>query len=143
MYPNDPGGWPPPQVPQPPVSPSPYGPVSGSPYSPAPYGAPQPVVVVQPGPPTSGLAVASMVLGIVGLLSSCCAFGIPSILAVVFGHAGLNATKGGARGGQGMAVAGLVMGYIVFVPAIVLSVYLVFAGGLAAVSGTPTPTPTP
>lgn len=62
---------------------------------------------------TNGMAVASLVLGIVGVVT----FGfivIPSVLAVIFGHLGLSNIKksGGELGGRGMAIAGLVLGYI-------------------------------
>jgi hypothetical protein len=133
-----------------PFPPQPYSPpysappVSGYPQSPAGYpqspaGYPQqgypappmyqPMVVGHLGPPTSGWAVASMVLGIVGLLLVFCAWGVPSLLAVIFGHIGLAETKRGEKSGQGMAVAGLVLGYILIGPAILIAVL----GGLSAV----------
>ena len=57
---------------------------------------------------TSGPAVASLVLGIVWV------FWIGSILAVVFGHVALSQIKRsyGAVRGRGLAVAGLVLGYL-------------------------------
>jgi len=57
---------------------------------------------------TSGLAIASMVLGILWL------WWIGSILAVVFGHISLKqiGESNGTQGGRGMAIAGLVLGYI-------------------------------
>ncbi len=57
---------------------------------------------------TSGLAIASMVLGILWL------WWIGSILAVVFGHVALKqiGESNGSQGGRGMAIAGLVLGYI-------------------------------
>ena len=57
---------------------------------------------------TSGLAIASMVLGILWV------FFIGSILAVIFGHVALSQIKksGGSVRGRGMAIAGLVLGYI-------------------------------
>jgi hypothetical protein len=75
--------------------------------------------------PTSGLATASMVLGIIGLLVGWCSFGLPSFIAVFLGHAALKETKTGIRGGHGMAVAGLILGYIVAVPAAVFTVFLI------------------
>jgi hypothetical protein len=114
----------------------PYG---VQPYPPA---YPPPVLVVQVQPPqTSGLAVASLVLGILGVVSSCCSFGIFSILAIIFGHVGLVETRRGAKAGQGMAVAGLVLGYVVFLPAVLFSIFFLVGGGLAAVTAHPTPTP--
>lgn len=57
---------------------------------------------------TNGLAIASMVLGILWL------FWIGSILAIVFGHVSLGQIKrsNGTQGGRGMAIAGLVLGYL-------------------------------
>lgn len=61
------------------------------------------------GQHTSGMAVASLILGILGL------FLIPlifSLLAIIFGGVGMNgASKPGVRG-HGMAVAGLVLGML-------------------------------
>lgn len=99
--------------PQPPAIPS------GTPNSPAPY---QYYPVVVAAPPTSGWAVASLVFGILGVLGGFCLFGIPCIIAVVCGHAGLRETNGGVKGGRGMAQAGLVLGYLVVGPAIFLTV---------------------
>ncbi len=115
---------------------------------PPPAPAPYPPVVVVPtqtvivaATPTSGMAVASMVLAILGLLSSCCAFGIPSILAVIFGHVALAETRHGRKQGRGMAVAGLVIGYLIVVPAIVFSIFMIFGAGMSAVFPHPSPTP--
>jgi hypothetical protein len=83
-------------------------------------------------PPTSGLAVASMVFGIIGLMGGWCVFGLPCLIAVLLGHAGMADTKGGRKQGRGMAVAGLVMGYIIVVPAILFSALFVFAGALGS-----------
>jgi hypothetical protein len=57
---------------------------------------------------TNGLAIASLVLGILWL------FMIGSILAIVFGHISLSQIKksNGTQGGRGMAIAGLVLGYL-------------------------------
>ncbi len=56
---------------------------------------------------TSGLAIASMVLGILWI------FYIGSILAVIFGHIAISQTgKDPTLRGRGMAIAGLVLGYI-------------------------------
>ena len=95
-------------------------------YSPPQMAPSAPVPLVVTLLPTSGLATASMVLGILGLLGGWCVFGIPCALAVLFGHLALAETKKGHKSGNGMAVAGLVMGYIVIGPAIVLSILFVF-----------------
>lgn len=58
---------------------------------------------------TSGMAVASMICGILGLL-----LWLPCIPAIILGHLGLSAIKksAGALGGRGMAITGLVTGYL-------------------------------
>jgi len=58
---------------------------------------------------TSGKAIASMVLGILCWLTP-----IPMILALVFGFQGKKEIdeSGGAIGGGGMAVAGIVLGFV-------------------------------
>lgn len=119
-------------------------PASVSSYPISPYGysyqqaapaAPPMVVpmVVADSRPTSGMAVASMVLGIVGLALGCCSFGIFSILAVILGHVALHQTRDNTVKGHGMAVAGLVMGYILAAPAIFFSIWMVIGGGMAAI----------
>jgi hypothetical protein len=84
------------------------------------YGYPQP-----PPRPSNGLAIASLVCGIVGLL----VFGVVlGPLAVIFGSVGLSRANRGASG-KGMAIAGLVMGSIATVVAIAL-IALAASGGL-------------
>ena len=63
--------------------------------------------------------------------------GIPCILAVVFGDIALNQTKSGKVGGRGMAIAGLVLGYICVIPMIILT-FVVFGlfFGAAGAAGT-------
>lgn len=55
---------------------------------------------------TNGLAIASMVLGILWL------YWLGSILAVIFGHCALAQIRRTGEGGGGLAVAGLVLGWI-------------------------------
>lgn len=59
-------------------------------------------------PKTNGLAVTSMILGILWV----CWLG--SILAVIFGHVALSQIKksNGTQQGRGFAIAGLVLGYL-------------------------------
>ncbi|MDT0532303.1 DUF4190 domain-containing protein [Micromonospora sp. DSM 115977] len=91
-------------------------------------------------PPASGVAVASMVLGILGVLGGWCLFGLPCLLAVILGHVGLHETRDNTKSGRGMAVAGLVLGYVFVVPMILLTI-MVFFGGLIG-AATPSTTPT-
>jgi hypothetical protein len=91
---------------------APGGPWPSPGYPPPGYQPPgyqQPVVVYQqlpPKRPTDGLAIASMVLGIVWV------YWIGSILAVIFGHVALRRIAREGKAGRGMAIAGLVLGYI-------------------------------
>ncbi|MFI5891780.1 DUF4190 domain-containing protein [Actinoplanes sp. NPDC051513] len=120
-----PPGYAPP--PPPGYAPPGYGP-------PGAYPPPQPYqqVVMAVAAPTSGWAVASLVLGIIGLLGGWCAFGIPCLLAVVLGHIGYHETKRGAKSGKGLAVAGLVMGYICVVPGVLFTLWVIGAGTYGA-----------
>lgn len=114
-----------------------YPPQSPAPgYGPPSYPAPTPMRFVA-ARPTSGLAVASMVLGIVGVLGGWCLLGVPCVLAVILGHFALPATRGGEVGGRGMAVAGLVLGYVVVIPSI-LVFFMIFGTALLGAAGSTT-----
>ena len=60
--------------------------------------------------PTSGLAIASLVFGVLGI-TACM---LPGILAIVFGHMAMGPThpEKGNMSGRGLAVAGLILGYL-------------------------------
>jgi Domain of unknown function (DUF4190) len=82
------------------------------------------VVYVQQ-PKTNGLAVASLVLGIIWI------YWIGSILALIFGYnaKGQIDRSNGMQGGRGLAVAGIVLGWVgVGTLAIVLIAALIAAG---------------
>lgn len=93
---------------------------SAPPASPAPYGQ-YPQYVVAVSPPVSTWSVVSLIFGIIGVLGGFCLLGIPCIVAVITGHAGLIDSKNG-KGGRGLAIAGLVMGYLFIVPAVIVLV---------------------
>ena len=69
---------------------------------------PQPYGYGYPPPPrrTNGLAIASMVLGIVWL------YWIGSILALVFGYIARRQIRQRGESGDGMAIAGIVLGWV-------------------------------
>jgi hypothetical protein len=84
---------------------TPYGQPNGAvppPYG-QPYGYGYPYV---PPQRTNGLAIASMVLGILWL------YWIGSILALVFGYIAKNQIRERGESGGGMATAGIVLGWI-------------------------------
>ncbi|MFI6510725.1 DUF4190 domain-containing protein [Streptosporangium sp. NPDC050855] len=78
-----------------------YGPGGYDPYGNyGGYGPPQ-----QRG--NNGMAIAALVMGIVGLFSC----GLPSIVGVVLGHISMGQIKRTGEEGRGMAVAGLALSY--------------------------------
>ena len=93
-------------------APQPSQPVAQTPVPPPP--APYPVAEQ-----TSGKALASMITGIFGLL-----FFFPAIAAIILGHISRSEIRksNGRLGGNGMATAGLVMGYgmIAMIPFILI-----------------------
>ena len=76
-------------------------------------------------PKTSGLAIASVICGPLGFLTA----GLSGIAAIITGHMALGAIKrsGGFIKGTGMAITGLVTGYIS-----ILILPIAFLAGLAA-----------
>ena len=95
---------------QPQYGQAPYGsPAYGQPPQqggyPAPYGAPAGYPYAPPQR-TNGMAIASMVLGILWI------YWIGSILALVFGYMAKNQIRQRGEAGAGMATAGIVLGWI-------------------------------
>ncbi|NNM30058.1 MAG: DUF4339 domain-containing protein [Akkermansiaceae bacterium] len=66
-----------------------------------------------PAPPVSGLAIASLVCGILGLVS-CYVHALFALPAVICGHMAMGRIKAapGEVGGRGLALGGVIMGYI-------------------------------
>lgn len=104
------------QQPGPEVPYQPYGPGPEAPQTPSPYGPPSgPYPQYQQGPypygypassSTNGLAIASLVCGIVWVC------GLGSIAAIVCGHIGRSQIRRDRSQGAGMALAGLILGYV-------------------------------
>jgi hypothetical protein len=122
-YPSAPGAYPstPGAYPNPPQS---YG--YSYPQPAAPYG--QPVGFAQGGygmpaqPSTNSLALTSMILGIsaavVGFFGLFLSFFMllafpAAVAAVITGHIGLSTTKKTGQSGAGMALTGIIIGYVV------------------------------
>jgi hypothetical protein len=79
------------------------------------------------------LAVWSFVLSLMGLL--CCG-GLTAIPAVICGHVAVSRIGNPPRkSGKGLAIAGLVLGYIGILWLLLVLVYVVFFGGLAVIMG--------
>lgn len=79
--------------------------------------ASMPPAVPPSGPPAAGLAITSMVLGILSFLGCFIFTGIPAIITGHIAHS-RSRKRPEQYGGDGFAIAGLVMGYasLVFVP---------------------------
>jgi hypothetical protein len=120
-------------IPPPPGSPPPTPPgygqqPPGSPQQPPPgyaaYGTP--TNQVKQG--TAGMAIASLVLSLVGLVPCFWGLQIPGLLGVIFGLVGMSQTKNGARGGRGLAIAGLVIGIILLLACAAFWSYVLASG---------------
>jgi len=70
-----------------------------------------------PAPPTSSLALASLIAGILGWVALPL---LSSLVAVITGHMAKREIQaaGGDLGGDGMATAGLVLGYVQLIPSL-------------------------
>ena len=82
-----------------------------------------------PQRPTNGMAVASLVLGIIGLVFC----GLTSIPGVICGHVAIARIKRTGEEGHGLAVAGLVMSYITIIMWLLL--WVIFGGMWLALLG--------
>lgn len=89
---------------------------------------PLPPSVPQPQPKTSGFAIASLVLGIFGIICIAPVFG--AILALIFGGVALNkiGKSNGALKGRGQAIAGIVLGGVglLLIPVILIVSAMLF-----------------
>lgn len=85
--------------------------------------------------PTPGTAIASLVLGILTIVS--CYFGVLFVIpAIICGHIALNQIKasGGRFQGKGLALAGLIMGYIWLGLCVLFIIGMVVFGAFASVT---------
>lgn len=112
------------------------------PFQPGQPGGYQPPPGYQPygGPPAipanSGMAVASLVLSLVGIIPCFWLFQVPGLLGVIFGFVGLGQTKDNARRGRGMAIAGLVVGFVLLALCAIVWIYFATSGNCHRVGGT-------
>jgi hypothetical protein len=105
------------------------------PVSPAPVAttAATPAVVV-PQRKTEQLAVLSLIFSILGLCGFCCGFFLMAAIAgIVCGHVALSRIKANPQlEGHGLAMAGLVIGYVAVASWLV---WILLFGGLAVLQG--------
>ena len=78
---------------------------------------------------TSGLAIASMVCGILGLVLSCMFLSILGIPAVICGHMAMHQIENSRNHvvGRGMALAGLICGYLSLLIMLSMIGFMIFA----------------
>jgi hypothetical protein len=122
----------------------------GQPGAPQPYGYGQPVAYGQPvgygqptaygqpvayAQPTNTLAIVALILGLSGFI-----FFITGIGGIVCGHIALSQVKRTGQNGRGLAIAGLVSGYVsvglllLFIVGYVVF-FVLFIGAMAASAG--------
>ena len=96
---------------------------------------------------TIGLVFSLATAGLSGLCFGALGFlpVSPWIIGVVTGHLGISQIGGTGEGGKGMAIAGLIMGYLGLVLTLCTLVFAVLAwlGVIAALSFPVVPTPSP
>ena len=97
---------------------------------------PTPTADVTTPPRTNGLAIASFVLS---LLTLC---GVGSLLGVIFGHLSLGQIKREHQRGRGLAIAGLVLGYLGMAAGIVLLIVVLASSSTNDDSGVTADSPT-
>ena len=92
--------------------------------------APEPIPEAPPpaSEGTNGLAIASLICGILSIV--CCGL-LSGIPAIIMGHMAVGRIKLSGQGGRGLAMAGLIMGYI----SIVFTIIFLLMGGLAYITG--------
>lgn len=71
-------------------------------------------------------------LAVGSLISSLCFFVIGSLVGVILGHLAWRDIKRTGEGGSGLAMAGLIIGYLGLVPVVLVFIFLVIGGGIAA-----------
>jgi Domain of unknown function (DUF4190) len=109
---DQPSGW------QPPAPPPGQQPPPGSwPPPQAPWG---------PAPPTNGKATTSLVLGICGIVLCPIVLSVPALVLGYQARREIDQSNG-ASGGRGMAVAGIVLGWIGLVIGILIVAFFAFA----------------
>ncbi len=133
------GPYPPPQGGQPPPAPPGY-----PPYQPPQVAPPMPMPQLY-GPPVAndGKAIASLVLGILSVV--CCFGALAGIPAIILGALSKRdiARSGGAIGGEGLAITGIVTGVLSTLGTIAYIVFYVAVIGAAVASAPTSYTPPP
>jgi hypothetical protein len=88
-----------------------------------------PASVMVPTQSTNGMAIASLVVSLVGLVSLSCygVGGIIGLVGAILGHVGKRQITERGEGGSGMALAGIIIGWITVAIGVAILAFLVFA----------------
>ena len=105
----------------------PYG-QPQQPYGQTPYGQP-PYGYGYQSPTTNSLAIASLVVSVLSIVGVCLCgvLGLAGVVGAILGHVARRQIKARGESGDGMALAGIIVGWIVFALTLVLGVVLVVA----------------
>jgi hypothetical protein len=95
---------------------------AGSPYS-------QPVYPYAPPRPTEGLAIASLVVSCAGVLGLCAwtVGGVLGIVGAILGHVARRRISRNGSQGAGMALAGIIVGWVMFGITVIVITGLIIA----------------
>jgi hypothetical protein len=87
------------------------------------YGATPPYVAVTPQIKTNGMAIGAMVVSIVGLALLPCygGGGLLGLVGAILGHASRRQIKANRESGDGMALAGVIIGWITFALGLIIA----------------------
>ncbi|MGC1212247.1 MAG: DUF4190 domain-containing protein [Micromonospora sp.] len=103
-------------------------PLQAHPYAAGGYPPPAyPMPGYQPSPPQNGLAIAAMIVSIVGALGLC-GYGLGGYIGVVgaiLGHVSRKQIRERGESGEGFAMAGIIVGWICTVIAVLATIALV------------------
>jgi hypothetical protein len=115
-----------------PVPPAPQpAPAYGAPGTAPAYGQTAPAYGQPAGAKTNTLAIISLVASLIGIFS-----GIGFIAGIICGHISLSQIKKTGEEGRGMAIAGLIIGYVGVLLSIIVGIILaVLFAGIAASGG--------
>jgi len=127
--PEQPGGSVPP--PPPPAYGAPQA-APGAPQAAPAYGQAAPAYGQPTGAKTNVLAIVSLIASIAGIVI---AWGIGSIVGIICGHISLSQIKKTGEEGRGLAVAGLIVGYIGLALAILSVIIIAIVFGTIAANG--------
>ena len=114
--------------PPPPPPGNPYGGQEPNPYAPYQGGYGYGYSYTPPKP-TNGLAIGSLVTSVVGAIGLCFygAGGVVGLVGAILGHVAMRQIKANDQAGRGLALAGVIVGWIAFaIGVVVIAAIIIF-----------------